>query len=191
MAKKDSSTRIRKRSQKFPVSLEDDLFQFVVEEAKSRYGGNRSAMIAEAIRDAKERDDSPFAPENALISDVKQVIRKLGLTYDRDDKGVDWVIDSLGVGLELKARFGANAESAMVAAMGYTAGRGRCTEILIVGGESLSPDGEAKLREIASRFRLCKASYVPVAELPSALTRIAKERAKGGGAARDGLEQSA
>jgi metal-responsive CopG/Arc/MetJ family transcriptional regulator len=61
MAKKDSSTRIRKRSQKFPVSLEDDLFQFVVEEAKSRYGGNRSAMIAEAIRDAKERDDSPFA----------------------------------------------------------------------------------------------------------------------------------
>jgi hypothetical protein len=191
MTKKDSSARITKPSKKFPVSLDPDLYDFLVQEAQARYGGNRSAVIAEAIRDAKERNDSPFAPENALMSDVKQVVRKLGLTYERDDRGVDWVIPGLGVGLELKARFNGNTESAMVAAMGYSAGRGRCTEIVNDGGESLAPEAAAKLRDVATRFKLCKASYVPIGELASALGRIAKERSKEAGTHRGGLEQSA
>lgn len=171
MAKKPTKTV------RITITLPPDLGEFAVGEADARYGGNVSAAIADAIRDAKERNDSPFAPENALISDIKQTLRKLDLAYERDEKGVDWVVPRLGLGIELKTRFGGGAAlERMIAAMAFSVGRGRCTEIVIVGSAAMTEEDAKRFQAAASAFRHCPASFVRIDELPSFLKKRLAEK---------------
>jgi len=166
------------RAKKFPISLQKELFDFLVSEANSRYGGNRSAAIADFLRDAQERDKGPFGPENALIADAKQAIRRLGLKVERDDNGVDWVIPELGLGLELKARLGTGGEQRILTSMAYSLGKGRCSEFFIVGGAALTEPECARLKMLAESFKMARARFITIAELPDALKRLQSERRK-------------
>lgn len=120
----------------------------------------------------KERDNGPFGPENALIGDAKQIFRKFNLEHEHDDKGVDWILPKLGLGVELKTRFsgGAGIER-MIAAIAYSVGRGRCTEIVIVGSSTMTPDDARRFIDVASAFRHCPASFVKVDDLPAFLKK--------------------
>lgn len=162
---------------KFNVSLDKDIFDFLVAESQAHHGNNRSAAIKAALLELRDKGIGPFGAENALIGGVKNVLRSLGIESVHDDKGVDWILPALEIGIEVKTRFSPGAaQERMIAAIAYSVGRGRCSEVVIVGPEAMSAEDADKFKAAAASFRYCKASFVRVDELQVLLARRKAEK---------------
>lgn len=163
---------------KTAISLDADVCAKMKEYADQKFGGNFSAAVERAMRTELELARGPMSKVFQFSAEIASILRSLELDAVTSDHAVDWIIPNLALGLEAKVKFTqGKAESATVAAMAYTVGQRLCSEIWIVGPDTMSAEDKANWDRVARDFHLCPSRFIFASTLSVELEkRIKKKR---------------